>query len=93
MSDEQGVSKVVDLMRSTRIAMLTTTDGQGRLTSRPMATQDVEFAGDVWFITERPRTREPPEHLTTGERDLCLGQLLGLTSGHSPRRRGRREAR
>lgn len=53
MSDEQGVSKVVDLMRSTRIAMLTTTDGQGRLTSRPMATQDVEFDGDVWFITER----------------------------------------
>ena len=53
MSDEQGVSKVVDLMRSTRIAMLTTSDDQGRLTSRPMATQDVEFAGDVWFITER----------------------------------------
>jgi len=38
MSDEQGVSKVVDLMRSTRIAMLTTSDDQGRLTSRPMAT-------------------------------------------------------
>jgi len=53
MSDEQGVSKVVDLMRSTRIAMLTTSDDQGRLTSRPMATQDVEYDGDVWFITER----------------------------------------
>ena len=53
MSDEQGVSKVVDLMRSTRIAMLTTSDDQGRLTSRPMATQDVEFSGDLWFITER----------------------------------------
>ena len=53
MSDEQGVSKVVDLMRSTRIAMLTTSDDQGRLTSRPMATQDVEYDGNVWFITER----------------------------------------
>lgn len=53
MSDERSVEKVVELMRSTRIAMLTTVDADGRLTSRPMATQEVEFDGDVYFIAER----------------------------------------
>ena len=44
--------KVAELVDGIRIAMLTTHDGE-RLVSRPMATQDVEFAGDVWFVTER----------------------------------------
>ena len=44
--------KVADLVDGIRIAMLTTHDGD-RLVSRPLATQDVEFDGDVWFITER----------------------------------------
>ena len=52
MTDDQ-VQKVTELMDGIRIAMLTTTDAQGRLVSRPMATQDVEFDGDLWFITER----------------------------------------
>jgi general stress protein 26 len=44
--------KVAGLVDGIRIAMLTTHDGE-RLVSRPMATQDVEFDGDVWFVTER----------------------------------------
>ncbi len=45
--------KVHDLISSTRIAMLTSVGSDGALVSRPMATQDVEFDGDVWFISER----------------------------------------
>jgi general stress protein 26 len=52
-SHEERVRKVVDLVDGIRIAMLTTIDEQGRLVSRPMATQDVEFDGDLWFIAER----------------------------------------
>ena len=44
--------KVAELVDGIRIAMLTTRDGD-RLVSRPLATQDVEFDGDVWFVTER----------------------------------------
>lgn len=33
--------------------MLTSVDADGRLVSKPMATQDVEFDGDIWFISER----------------------------------------
>jgi general stress protein 26 len=45
--------KVRDLIRSTRLAMLTSVDPDGRLVSKPMATQDVDFDGEVWFICER----------------------------------------
>ena len=51
-TDEQR-AKVHDLIKSTRIAMLTTVAPDGRLISKPMANQDVEFDGDVWFIAER----------------------------------------
>ena len=56
---EQGTShqdrqrKVHDLIRKSRIAMLTSVEPDGRLVSMPMATQDVEFDGRVWFIAER----------------------------------------
>ncbi len=52
MSDA-GRDKVVELVKGVRTAMLTTTDAEGRLVSQPMATQDVDFDGDLWFITER----------------------------------------
>lgn len=55
MTNEQQdqQQKVRDLIKSTRLAMLTTVAPGGKLVSRPMATQDVEFDGDVWFIAER----------------------------------------
>lgn len=51
--------KVAELIRGTRVAMLTHTDLDGRLVSHPMATQDVDFDGTIWFITERdtPKVR------------------------------------
>ncbi len=47
------VAKVAELARGIRIAMLTTIDEHGHLVSRPMAQQEVEFDGDLWFFAER----------------------------------------
>jgi general stress protein 26 len=44
---------VADLMRGQRFGMLTTTDPDGTLISRPMALQEVEFDGDLWFFAGR----------------------------------------
>ena len=54
MSSNDDVAKVAELMKGQHIAMLTTidSDGDGALISRPMALQDVEFDGDVWFFAE-----------------------------------------
>lgn len=46
-----GVQKVAELMKGIRTAMLTTVDDDGHLVSRPMAVQEVEFDGDLWFFS------------------------------------------
>jgi general stress protein 26 len=50
-TDDTG--KVAELLKGQRIGMLTTTDAQGTLISRPMALQEVEFDGNLWFFAER----------------------------------------
>ena len=52
MTDEQ-TRKVAELVRDQHLAMLTTRDPSGTLMSRPMALQEVEFDGDLWFFAER----------------------------------------
>jgi len=47
-------AKVAELVRAARIALLTTTNGHGQLVSRPLAVQEVEFDGDLWFFTQHP---------------------------------------
>ena len=53
MSDPTDVQKVAKLIKQFRFAMLTTTGDQGKLLARPMTVQEVEFDGDLWFITAR----------------------------------------
>jgi len=48
-----GAAKVAELAKDIRIAMLTTMDSEGHHISRPMAQQEVEFDGDLWFFAER----------------------------------------
>ncbi len=45
--------KVAELIEGERFGFLTTTTPEGRLTSRPMTLQEVEFDGDLWFFAER----------------------------------------
>jgi general stress protein 26 len=49
MTDD-GTAKVAELVDQARICMLTTMTADGRHVSRPMALQDVEFDGDLWFF-------------------------------------------
>ena len=55
MSDEstRPATKVAELLKDQRFGMLTTTDSDGTLMSRPMAMQEVEFDGDLWFFAAR----------------------------------------
>lgn len=53
MSTDDDTRKVAELIRGQRLGMLTTTDPTGTMTSRPMALQEVEFDGDLWFFAER----------------------------------------
>lgn len=52
MTDD-STATVAELLTKFRIAMLTTIDADGTLTSRPMAVQETEFDGDLWFFAQR----------------------------------------
>ena len=53
---------VAELLKGERFAFLTTVMKDGRLASRPMTLQEVEFDGDLWFFAERDSN--PVRHIT-----------------------------
>jgi len=50
--DQDALETVRDLIKGIGTAMLTTVSEEG-LVSRPMKTQDVEFDGNLWFLTKK----------------------------------------
>ncbi len=56
----EQIKQLAELIRDVDIAMFTTTGVDGRLYSRPLGTQEVEFDGDLWFATaaDSPKVAE-----------------------------------
>lgn len=50
---DTDTAKLVELTKDSRFVMLTTTDSEGHLVSRPMSRQDVDLDADLWFIATR----------------------------------------
>ncbi|MBN9392227.1 MAG: pyridoxamine 5'-phosphate oxidase family protein [Chloroflexi bacterium] len=50
---QDSVTKLRELIKDIKIAMLTTSETDGTLRSRPMGTQQTEFDGDLWFFTAK----------------------------------------
>jgi general stress protein 26 len=46
----EEVRHIAELVDRARISMFTTMTESGKYVSRPMALQDVEFDGDLWFF-------------------------------------------
>jgi general stress protein 26 len=53
VSDTDKVGHLVELAKDIHLAMLTTVDRDGHLTARPMAQQQIEADGDLWFFVEK----------------------------------------
>lgn len=51
-SRNDAIQKLAGLIKDIKFAMLTTVHEDGTLHSRPMATQQQEFDGDLWFFTK-----------------------------------------
>jgi len=47
----EDIEKLGSLIKDIPVAILVTLDENGRMHSRPMLTQQVEFDGDLWFFT------------------------------------------
>jgi len=48
---DENIRKLRELAEGMHVAMLTTHGAGGRLFSRPLGVQEMEFDGDVWFAT------------------------------------------
>ena len=68
-SREENIRKLNELIKDINFAMLTTVDENGRLRSRPMATQKAEFDGDVYFFTQE---HSPKMNEIDKEHNVCV---------------------
>ena len=69
LTGEEGRKKIGDLIKSIRIAMLTTAADDGTFDSRPMATQETDFDGTAYFLT---REESGKVHEIQADADVSL---------------------
>jgi general stress protein 26 len=64
MGKTESITKLAGLVKGFKCAMLTTEEDDGSLRSRPMATQNTEFDGNLWFFTDKraAKVREVEHH-------------------------------
>ncbi|MCC3372504.1 pyridoxamine 5'-phosphate oxidase family protein [Cohnella sp. REN36] len=74
---EEAVRKVRDLIKGIDTAMLTTVSADG-LVTRPMKTQEVEFDGDLCFLTKKD-TNNYRELLNHSSVNVAYEKLLDTT--------------
>ncbi len=64
VDNKNDTKQLADKIKGIRLAMMTTVEPDGTLRSRPMATQDVDFDGDLWFFTKgnAPKVDDVQQH-------------------------------
>lgn len=56
-ADDDDMKTIARLVKSAKIGLLTTVTADGHLHSRPLAAQEIEFDGDLWFFTQDPSSK------------------------------------
>ena len=56
-ADDDDMVTIARLVKASKIALLTTITPSGQLHSRPLATQEADFDGDLWFFTQDPSSK------------------------------------
>jgi general stress protein 26 len=57
LSRPQAIKKISEMIKDIRIAMLSTVTPNGTIHSRPMATQQAEFQGELLFLTRQESSK------------------------------------
>jgi general stress protein 26 len=69
---EENVGKLREMIKGIEVAILTTTEDDGSLRSRPMLTLDVEFDGDLYFFT---KVTAPKVDEVERDRHVCVSYV------------------
>jgi general stress protein 26 len=75
---DEGKKKIGELIKDVRICMLTTAASDGSFDSRPMATQETDFDGTVYFLT-----RHESGKVIEIENDAHVSLLYADPSNHN----------
>jgi len=51
------LTRLADLVKDAKIALLTTVNDEGHLHSRPLGLQQDDFDGELWFLTQDPSSK------------------------------------
>ncbi|WP_159801734.1 pyridoxamine 5'-phosphate oxidase family protein [Arthrobacter zhaoguopingii] len=86
-TQQEGIQELRKILDKADIAILTTTNAQGQLVSRPLAVHGKDFDGDLWFFTEDPspkadEIRANPQvnvSISTGKGYLSIAGTASLT--------------
>lgn len=54
LATEEDMKTIAEIVRASKVALLTTMSANGHHHSRPLAVQEVEFSGELWFFTQEP---------------------------------------
>ncbi|KAG1254019.1 hypothetical protein G6F66_015066 [Rhizopus arrhizus] len=76
-SRAEHIAQLAELITDVEVAMFTTTGVDGRLYSRPLATQQVAFEGALWFVI----TAASPKPIATRSSDASRFQPMPLSLG------------
>lgn len=57
LASDADMDTIVDIVKSAKIALLTTSTHSGELHSRPLAVQNEDFDGYLWFFTQDPSAK------------------------------------
>jgi len=83
MDNSESTSKLNELIKDIKYAMLCTIDGNGQIRSRPMVTQQSKFDGDLYFFSGQhsPKIDElrnnPHVNLTYIQNENCFISVSG----------------
>ncbi|RJU02020.1 general stress protein [Arthrobacter frigidicola] len=86
-TQQEGMQELRKILDKADIAILTTTNAQGQLVSRPLAIHGKDFDGDLWFFTEDPspkadEIRANPQvnvSVSTGKGYLSIAGTASMT--------------
>jgi general stress protein 26 len=95
MAPTDDLSHIRGILKSARVAVVTTRSDDNHLYSRPLALVDDEFDGTVWFLTEDPSAKtaevryEPEVNVSVADKHGYLS-LSGVATVERDRERIRR---
>lgn len=52
-NETEQLEKLIEIIKDVDVVMLTSIAADGKLVARPMQTQELEYDGDLWFITKK----------------------------------------